>query len=126
MLLKIIGIGVVTVVVNLILRGYKSEFASLVNICGGLIIFLMLIDGISDVINNFIYLQNATNINIDIVSPIIKVIGVGYITEFTADFAEDSGNKSIADKVVVGGKIAICLLAMPIIKTLISAIVSLI
>lgn len=126
MLLKIIGVGLCTIVVNLILKQYKPEFAMLVNICGGLVIFLLLIESCQQIIDNFIYIQNSSGLKVEIVAPILKVIGVGYITEFTADLAEDSGNKTIANKVVMGGKIAICLLALPIIKTLISTIMALI
>ena len=126
MLLKIIGVGVCTLVINIILREYKSDFAILANVCGGLLIFLIMIDGIREIVQQFVYIKDFTGIKLDIITPIIKVIGVGYITEFTADLAEDSGNKSIANKVIMGGKIAICVLALPIIKSLINAIISLI
>lgn len=124
MLFKIIGVALVTVVINIILKGYKSDFAFLVNICGGLIIFLLLIDGAKEIIDNFIYLSSNSSIKIDIIKPILKVIGIGYITEFTADLADDSNNKSIADKVIMGGKIAICVSALPIIKLLLNTILS--
>lgn len=126
MLLKIIGVGVCTVIINIILKQYKPEIALLVNICGALLIFALAMSGINDIVNEFINLQNQGNIKIDIVAPIMKVIGVGYITEFTSDLAEDSGNKLIASKILLGGKIAICTLAFPIIKKLITAIFSLI
>ncbi len=126
MLIKIIGVGVCSIIVNLILKQYKPEFAILANICGGLVIFLLITESCEQIIDNFIYIQNSTELKVEIVSPILKVIGVGYITEFTADLAEDSGNKTIANKVIMGGKIAICILALPIIKTLINTIISLI
>ncbi len=126
MLFKIIGIGVCGIVINLVLKQYKPEFAILANVCVGLTIFMLVVDGAGQLIENFAYLQNMTGVKVEVVSPILKVIGVGYITEFMSDLAEDSGNKSIANKIVMGGKIAICLLAIPIIKNLISAIISLV
>ena len=125
MLYKIIGVGLVTIIINIILKHYKADFAILANVCGGLIMFLILINGISDVVDGFIKLESLSYSSINIVKPILKVIGIGYITEFTADLAEDSGNKSVADKIIIGGKVAICVLALPIIKTLINAILSL-
>ena len=126
MIYKVLGVGVVTIIINLILRHYKPEFAVLANICGGLIIFSLLMGSANDIISSFVDIQSSSKLNINIISPLLKVVTIGYITEFTADLAEDSGNKSIADKIIVGGKIAICLLALPIIKTLLSAILSLI
>lgn len=126
MLLKVLGIGICTIIVNLLLKQVKPEFAVLANVCGGLIMFLMVIEEGQVLINEYANLQDVSGVQIDIVSPILKVIGVGYITEFTSDLAEDCGNKSVADKVILGGKIAICLLALPIIKTLVNSIISLI
>lgn len=120
MILKIIAIGIVTVFLSLILKQYKPEFSLLVSLCGGLLIFILIIDAANEILDQIILIN--VNSDVNFIEPIIKILGVGYITEFTASLAEDSGNKSIATKVVLGGKIAICLLALPIIKKLINAI----
>lgn len=125
MIFKIIGVGICTIVVSIVLKQYKPELSVLVNICGGLVIFMLAIDGVSTLVSEFYSLENMTG-QIEIVKPIMKVLGVGYITEFTANLAEDSGNKSVASKIVLGGKVAICTLALPILKQLINAIISLI
>lgn len=124
MLWKIVGIAITCIISGLIVKQYKPEIAMLINICGGLIIFLLISNGVSDVLKEFINID--TDIEFNFVTPILKIVGVGYITEFTADLAEDSGNKMLANKVIFGGKIAICVLAMPILKKLTSAIFSLI
>lgn len=125
MFFKIIGVGICTIVVSIVLKQYKPELSVLVNICGGLVIFMIAIDGVSTLVSEFYSLENGAG-QIEIVKPIMKVLGVGYITEFTANLAEDSGNKSVASKIVLGGKIAICILALPILKQLINAIISLV
>lgn len=125
MIFKIIGVGICTIVVSIVLKQYKPELSVLVNICGGLVIFMLAIDGVSTLVSEFYLIENLTS-QIEIVKPIMKVLGVGYITEFTANLAEDSGNKSVASKIVLGGKVAICTLALPILKQLINAIISLI
>lgn len=125
MIFRIIGVGICTIVVSIVLKQYKPELSVLVNICGGLVIFMLAIDGVSTLVSEFYSIENLTS-QIEIVKPIMKVLGVGYITEFTANLAEDSGNKSVASKIVLGGKVAICTLALPILKQLINAIISLI
>ena len=122
MLVKIIGVGICAVIINLILKQYKPEFCLMSNVCAGALIFMLIVNGVKEIIENFINLQNLTNIDIDIVTPILKVIGIGYITEFSSDLAEESGNKFIANKIILGGKIAICVLALPIIKDLLNSI----
>lgn len=123
MLLKIIGVGICTLILNLCLKNQKPEIALLVNVCGSLVIFMLLLDDVSFLIDEFLGLENYVG-QIDFVKPILKVLGVGYITEFSSSMAEDVGNKFIASKIVLGGKIAICTLALPVLKKLIQTILS--
>ena len=122
---QIIGFALIATFIILVLKQYKPEFATLISICGGLLIFLMSIEGIEEIVSLFINIENELG-DVIIVKPVMKILGIGYITEFTADLAEDGGNKSIATKVIFGGKVAICLVSIPIIKELINAITSLI
>ena len=126
MLIKILIVGLLTVVLSYITKQLKSEFSMIVNICGGLIIFFLILDGVTDLFTGLNFVGADVNISSEILSSIIKVMGVGYITEFCADIAEDSGNKFIASKVIFGGKIAICVMAFPIIKQLFQTIIALI
>ena len=126
MLYKIIGVGIVGVVVNLILKQYKPEFCFLSNTCVLLIMLLFSVDCIKELVNEVALLQNLVGFKSEFFSPILKVVGVGYITEFSSSLAEETGNKSIADKIVLGGKITICVLCLPVVKNLINAIMLLV
>lgn len=126
MLLKIISVGLVTVVLAMLIKQYRSDFSILVSVCGGLIIFIMLISGLEKIIDEIFNLSNTVGIKSELFVPVIKAIGVGYITEFVSDIAEDNGNKLLSNKIILGGKIAIFMLALPIIKNLVNTILGLI
>ena len=66
-----------------------------------------------------------TGIDQDLFVILLKIIGVGYLVEFSAGICSDSGNTSIANKVVLAGKILIFLLSMPIIKNLFEMVMDL-
>ena len=70
-------------------------------------------------------LYSFASLSLDYFDVVLKIVGVGYITEFTADIAEDFGNKNIASKVILGGKIVICTMSIPIIKSLLTVLLSL-
>lgn len=125
MLYKVIAIALVTIVLNVIVKQYKPEFAVFINVCGGLLIFILLIDEVKMVVDSMINIELKV-IDTSVISSLIKILGIGYVTEFTANLAEESGNKSIATKIIFGGKIAICVATLPIIKMLLNAILSLI
>lgn len=126
MLLKILAVGIITVVSSLLIRQYKSDISLLINICGGLIIMYMLLGGLTSIFKDITFISDNSNISSSVIAAIVKVICASYLTEFCADIAEDSGNKFVATKVLIGGKVAICIMAFPIIKTLFQTIIALI
>lgn len=44
---------------------------------------------------------------------VVKAVGIGLITQFVSDIATDSGNKSLANQMILAGRISILLLAIP-------------
>ena len=126
MILKVIGVGICSSIINVVLKQYKPEFCVISNICAGFIMLGIVVNGGKDLLINWVNIENLSGLNLEVLSPVLKVIGIGYITEFAADVAEESGNKSIATKMILGGKIAICVTAFPVVIKLLNAILSLI
>ena len=63
-----------------------------------------------------------TGIENGLVKILLKIVGVGYLTEFSAGILSDFGSASTADKVSLGGKLIILLLSFPIIESLLSLV----
>lgn len=124
MIIKIAVIALISIFISSLLKKYNSEFSELVSIAGGVIIFLLCVDEVSKIIKYFTEMYNLINFDKEYFALIFKIIGVGYITEFTADIAEDFGNKMVASKVILGGKIVICGMSIPVIKSLLSLLLS--
>ena len=76
-------------------------------------------------IETFLHLTEITGIDQQIFQIVLKIIGIGYLTEFTANLCSDSGMNSVAEKVLLGGKVVILIVALPIINTLIEIITDL-
>ena len=124
-MLKIVIIAIICIFISSALKAYNQEFSNIVSICGGVILFLLCIDKINEIV---LYLNNLfliSSIDFDYLTHILKIIGVGYITEFTADIAEDFNNKIIASKVILGGKVVICVMSLPILKELLALLLAL-
>lgn len=121
-ILKILAIALLTCVASLIVKQVKPDFASLVAISGGVVILLMLVGYIENIIGVFGSLINKTNLSPSLFATILKIIGIGYLTEFTANICNDAGISSLAGKAQLAGKIIILFLALPIITNLIEII----
>ena len=119
---KIIGVGLVTASAALIIKSSKPERAFAVTIAGGVIILIFALDMLGASLRIFTDIAEKTGIDQSLVKIILKIVAIGYLVEFSAGIVEDFGSKSIADKLVLAGKIIIFTVSIPIIQSLITLI----
>ena len=122
---KIIAIGLITCLATIIVKPIRSDFSVIIAIVGGLIILFMVIDYLSSVFETFRNIIGITGLNSNLYTLLLKIIGVGYLIEFTAGICFDTGNSSLGDKVLLGGKIIILVMALPIITNILQIIMEL-
>ncbi len=121
-ILKIVGIGIISSVIAMILRPNKPEMSFVVIITGILIILMYIVDLMGDSLKIINELAVLGGIDSTILKIILKMVGIGYIAEFGAGILVDFGSPSIADKVILAGKLIIFVLSIPIIRQLFSLI----
>lgn len=121
-LFRIIGVGLATTLTALIVKQVKPEISVLIVVSGGILMVLMLVDSLTNIISVFNSLFAKSGLSSGIFASVLKIIGIGYITEFTANMCQDAGSNSIANKILLAGKILILLTALPIITNLIDII----
>ncbi len=122
-IIKIIGIGLITVVASMLVKPMKPEISIIIILCGGILILSQTINYIIDIVNAFTDVVNKTGLDLNLLKIVLKIIGVGYLTEFSAGLCNDSGNSSIADKIIFAGKIIILFIALPIVTKIIEIII---
>lgn len=124
-LYKIISIAIITCVACLIVKPIRSDFAIFISIVGGIIVLFYAISYLSQIFDVFNNIFHISGINTSIYSIVLKIIGIGYLTEFTAGICNDTGNSSLGDKVLLGGKIVILVMAIPIVTSILDIVVEL-
>lgn len=122
-IVKIIGIGLISLIIIIILKQYKPEFAVYVSIIAGILIIALTIGQISGIIDILKNLANKTTINNQFLVLLIKITGIAILTEYTVSICKDSGESAIASKVDFGGKIVIMSMSIPIISSLLETII---
>ncbi len=125
-LLKVILLGIVVSIMAVFLKSIKSEYSVLCVIVGSIILIVYIINALTDVFSFFGTVVEKTGVDKDLFGVLLKIIGVGYLVEFSAGICADTGNSSIASKVQIAGKILIFLLSLPIIKNLFEMVLGLI
>lgn len=122
--LKIIGLALVITMAVIVVKQFKPEMAVLVGVAGSLILFFYIVDLLEQVFGLFTMVLESTKIDAELFAVLLKIVGIGYLTEFGANICSDSGNSAVASKILLAGKLAIFVLAIPIIKNLIEIIAS--
>jgi stage III sporulation protein AD len=124
-MMQIVGLGLLTTVLVLIIKEQKPMFAFLLATFTGIVIFLFLLSKIASVIHVLQTLALQSNINPIFLKTMLKIIGIAYIAEFGAQIIRDAGQEAIASKIELSGKILILVMAIPIITVIIETVVHL-
>lgn len=122
-IIKIIGVGLIALIIIIILKQYRPEFVIYVSIIAGVIILILIMDKVSAIIDLLISLSNKTVINNEFLVLLIKITGIAFLTEFSVSICKDSGETAIANKIDIGGKVLIISMSIPIIASLLETII---
>ena len=122
-IIKIIGIGLTSLIFVIILKQYKPEFAIYVSLLAGTLIILLVMDKFSGVVNLLDNLSYKAGVNKEFLSILLKITGIAFLTEFAVSICKDSGESSIANKIDLGGKAIVICMSIPIISSLLELII---
>lgn len=121
-ILKVIGVGLTgAIIANFIKKG-KEEFTIFVTLATGIIILIYIMSSLGDVVIAFNQITDTAGIDDKLFGSILKIIGIGYITEYAASICKDFNYSSLAQKIQLAGKVTIFILALPVITNLMDLI----
>lgn len=125
-IIKIVGIGLISLVIILILRQYKPEYAIYVSLIVGILILTLSLGQLSGIINLLKDISSRASINTKFLSLLLKITGISFLTEFAVSISKDSGESAIANKIDLGGKVLIIVISIPIITALLEIVIKII
>lgn len=123
---RIIGVGIVGAICALVLKNTQSQYAVMATLATGVIILIVTLQSLGSVLIAFREIMDRTGVDATIFGILLKIIGVGYLTEYTSGLCADLECASIGKKIAFAGKIAIFLLALPIVRALIELVTGMI
>ena len=106
-IIKIIGIGLIALIIIIIIKQYRPEFTIYISIIAGVLIITLSLDKLTGIINILTTLSNKTGINSEYLKILLKITGIAILTEFAVSICNDAGESAIATKIDLGGKIII-------------------
>lgn len=123
---RLVLIALIGSVTAIQMRSVRHEYAILI---GGATAVLLLIDGIVRFTGLSGAISAACNeygIPADMLTTVLKILGIAYLTDFGVNIAKDAGQAAIAGALETGGRILILSCALPALIALLETGASLI
>lgn len=111
---RIVGIGFITAIAAAILRQTKPEMAAAVGVTGTIVALFFIADMLKDTLSVMQKIGEVTGVENGLIKTLLKIVGIGYLTEFSSNVLCDFGVPSVADKVVLAGKLTMLTLSLPL------------
>ena len=121
-IIKIIGIALIALIIIIMLKQYRPEYAIFISILTGILILFLVMDRLTGIINLIESIQDKFAINTQFIALLIKITGIAFLSEFAISVCKDSGEAAIASKIEIGSKIIIISMSIPIISSLLEII----
>lgn len=121
-ILKIISIGIIGTFLSMTVRAYKPELGVLTALSTAFLILLFTVPYLEGIINGIKSLSENTRADGIYIKSIVKIIGIAYVTQFAAELAKDANESLLSKKLELVGKICIIAIMLPVINSLISAV----
>ena len=122
---KIVAVGLVCAVIVVWLKSVGSDYALLAAIASSVLLLTMTLSYVIRFVGFFNRLSETTGVSSEVVVLVLKILGISYLIEFSSSLIEDFGLKSLSEKVVFAGKIVILTLSVPVMESVVSAVLEL-
>lgn len=121
---QVLGCGFLTLVLWLVLQQYKSNLSIFVVIAFGVLIFLSVAGQLQNLLQTLLQISEQAGVNVIYLTIIFKIIGIAWLTEFLCQVCRDAGSSALAVKLEFAAKMAILLLAFPVLTAVLESIVT--
>ncbi len=113
-ILKISVLGISAALLALILKSYRPEYSHYISIAVCICIFMFVGTKLEQMIGYMEKMQDMIDLDHAYMRMILKMIGVTYVAEFTANICKDCGYQTIAGQIELFAKLSILALGMPV------------
>lgn len=121
-LIKIAFLGVAGVLLAIQFKAQKPEYGIYIGLAAGILIFSYTVRQVAAVMAQLGQLKAYLGGAETYLAVLLKVIGITYICEFSADICKDAGYGTVAGQIEVLGKLSVMFAGLPVLFAVIDQI----
>ncbi len=124
-MLRTAGLAVCAALCALLLRRMRPEISTGISLAGGAIILALCLPVLIEIVRGLTSLARQGGVQDTYLTQLLKVAGVSLLSDFAAQTCRDAGEEGLAVKTELAGRVMLLSLALPAMRTLLSAILAL-
>lgn len=117
-MIKVVGIVLTALIINIVLKNYSKEFTFLINIVCTIIIFTLISKDLKGIVNRLTSISNEISVLLPYIKIMLKILGISMIAQLLSDLCRDNGENTLANQTELSAKIIILVTALPLFTTI--------
>ncbi len=117
-MIKIVGIVLTALIINIVLKNYSKEFTFLINIVCTIIIFTLISKDLKGIVDRLTSISNEISVLLPYIKIMLKILGISMIAQLLSDLCRDNGENTLANQTELSAKIIILVTALPLFTTI--------
>lgn len=114
--------GISAAIMAMLFKQGKNEYGIFIMVGAGIFLFLFTLREIRSVIQIIQKIQGYLHFDDAYIKILVKIVGISYLTQFSADICKDCGYQSLANQLQIFGKISVLAVSMPVVLALLETI----
>ncbi len=124
-MIRIAGIILISLLLIIILKETKKEFAIILSIACAVILFVTVANDFFNIVQRIFDLSTGID-NLDTyISLMMRILGISLIAQFIVDLCHDAGENALASQTETASKILILMMTLPLFETVVNIITGL-
>ena len=111
--------------ITLYVKQIRPDFALCITLAGVIFIFSGIVPKVVVLIGDIRSISFVERFSSTYIMPVLKIIGIAYLTEISSNLCADAGERAIANHVETVGKLAIAIISLPIVEDVFGMIIEL-
>lgn len=117
-MIKVVGIVLTALIINIVLKNYSKEFTFLLNIVCTIIIFTLISKDLKGIVDRLTSISNEISVLLPYIKIMLKILGISMIAQLLSDLCRDNGENTLANQTELSAKIIILVTALPLFTTI--------
>lgn len=117
-MIKVVGIVLTALIINIVLKNYSKEFTFLINIVCTIIIFTLISKDLKGIVDRLTSISNEISALLPYIKIMLKILGISMIAQLLSDLCRDNGENTLANQTELSAKIIILVTALPLFTTI--------